>query len=75
MHAVQRKPRLREPLLEIGYRRRIVIIEVRPGCEHFNAIEPVGTDLEQVIPGQPIVVVEVRRHPELTLGHKANHSF
>ena len=69
MNPVQRQPGLRQPLLQIGHRRRVVVIEVRARRKHFDRLEPVRGDLEQMIAREPLAVIEVRRHPELTFGH------
>ncbi len=68
MDAVQLEPRFREPLLQIRDRRGIVVVEVRPRCEHFDRLEAVRRDLEELIAPEPLSVIQVRGHPELTLG-------
>ena len=68
VHAVQLEPRFREPLLQIRDRRRIVVVEVRARGKQLDPLETVGPDLAEVLPAEPMVVVEMRRYPELTLG-------
>ena len=75
VHAVQLESGFREPLLQIGDRRRIVVIEMRPRREQLDRLEPMRRDLEQMVAGQPLSVVEVRRHPELSFRHKPKHLF
>ncbi len=38
-----------QPLLQIGDRRRVVVVEMRPGREHLDQLEAVRRDLQQVI--------------------------
>ena len=64
VHAVQLEAGFGEPLLQVGDRRRVVVVEVRPRREQLDALEPVRRDLEQVLAAQPLAVVEVRRDPE-----------
>ena len=49
VHAVQLEPRFGEPLLQIGDRRRIVVVEMRPCGEELDGFEPVRGDLEQMV--------------------------
>ena len=62
------RPRLGEPLLQVGDDRRVVVVEVRPRGEHLDGLEPVRRDLEHVVARQSLVAVEMRRHAELSLG-------
>src|SRR5712672_1652954 len=48
---------------------------MRPRREHFDGLEPKRRDLEQMVARQSLVVVEVRRYPELTLFHRLNTPF
>ena len=61
---MQLETRLRQPLLQIGDGRRIVIIEVRPRREDLDGLETVRRDLGQVVPAQPLIVKEVRGNAE-----------
>src|SRR5439155_1595491 len=54
---------------------RTVIIEVRPRGEDLDQLEPVRSNLQQVVAAQPLVVKEVRRHPERSSAHKAELSM
>ena len=77
---MQHQPRFLQPLPQLGDRRGVVIVEVRPGGEQLDGLEPVAGDLGQVLPAQPLVVVEVRRNPELHVYEwvqqkAANHSL
>ena len=69
VHAMQRQARVGQPLLQIRDGGRIVIIEMRARCEQLDRVEPVRRDLEQVIAREPLAVIEMCRHPELTLCH------
>ncbi len=60
MNAVERQPRLLQPLRQPRNRRRVVIVEVAPGREHLHGLESVRRNLRQVFPAQPLVVVQVR---------------
>ena len=73
VNALQQQARFGQPLLQVGDRRRVVIVEMRPRREHLDQLEAMRRDLQQVIPGQPLAVVEVRRHPVLTFSHQAKH--
>jgi hypothetical protein len=64
-----------DPLLEIGDRGGAVIVEVRPGSEELHRLETVRRDLEEMLAGQALRVVEMRRHPELTFRHKPKQSL
>ena len=72
---MQLEPRVREPLLQVGDRRRVVIVEVRPRREQLDRLEPVRRDLEQMVAAQPLAVVEVRRHAELAFRAQTNCSL
>jgi hypothetical protein len=48
---------------------------VRPGREYLDQLEAMRRDLQQVIPGEALIVEEVRRHPILTFSHEAKHPF
>src|SRR5438552_3803519 len=75
MYAFERQAGFGQPLLEIGNRRRIVIVEMRPRGEHLDCLESVARNLQQMITRQPLTVVEVRRHPEMPFRHNRNHSL
>ena len=49
VNAVQLEPGLRQPLLQVGDRRRVVIVEVRARREQLDRVEPVRRDLQQVL--------------------------
>jgi hypothetical protein len=70
--AAQLQPGIGEPALQIRDRRRTVVVEMRPRRVDLDAVEAVRGDLEQMIPAQPLSVVEVRRDPELAFTHKPN---
>ena len=73
VNALQHQARFGQPLLQIGDRRRVVVIEMRPGREHLDQLEAMRRDLQQVIPGEALTVEEVCRHPILTFSHQAKH--
>ena len=75
VNAVERQAGLRHPLLKIGDSRRIVIIEMRARCKHFDCFEPIRCDFEQMVARQSLTVVQVCRHPELTLRHRLEHTI
>ena len=58
--AMQLETRLRQPLLQIGDSRWVVIIEMGARREDLDGLETMRRDLDQVIPAQPQIVVEVR---------------
>jgi len=61
MYGVQLEARLRQPLLEVGDRRWVVIVEVRPRREELDRLEPEAAHLQEMVPGQPMTVIQVRR--------------
>ena len=69
MNAVQLETGVREPLLQVGDGRRVVVVEVRACREELERFESVRGDLQQVFAAQPLTVVEMRRHAELSFGH------
>ena len=69
VNAVQLETRVREPLLQVRHRRRVVVIEVRARREQLERFESVRGDLQQMFAAQPLTVVEMRRHAELSFGH------
>ena len=73
--AAQLEAGLGQPLLQVGDRRRVVVVEVRARGEDLDQLETVRRDLQQVIPGQSLIVEEVRRHPVLPFSHQAKHLF
>ena len=48
-----------EPLLEIRDGRGIPVVEMRPRRKHLDGLEPMSGDLEQMIAGKTLSVVEV----------------
>ncbi len=70
MNRVQRQPGLSQPLLQIRDSGRVVVIEMRARRKHFDRLEPVRGNLEQMIAREPPAMIQVRRHPELTFGHR-----
>lgn len=56
---VELETRFREPLLEIGDRGRTVVVEMRLGREHLDRLKTVRRDLNEMIPAQAPVVVQV----------------
>jgi hypothetical protein len=62
--AVQFEASVSQPLLQVGHRRRIVVVEMRAGGEQLDTIESVRANLDQMLASQPLAVVKVRRHPE-----------
>jgi hypothetical protein len=75
VHAVQHEPGFGEPLLELGNRRGAVIVEMRPRGEELHRFESVRRDLEQMVARQPLRVVKMRRHAELSFRHEPKHPF
>ena len=69
MDGVQRQSGRGQPLLQIRHCRGIVVVEMRSRREHLDRLEPMRRDLEQMITGKTLTVVEVCRDPELALGH------
>jgi hypothetical protein len=69
MDAVQREARLRQPLLQVGYRRLAVIVEVGSRSEKLDRVEAVSRDFEEMLTAQSLAVVEVCRHPKLSFDH------
>src|SRR5262249_62337135 len=67
-----RPPRLGEPLLQVGDRRRVVIVEVRARREDLDHLESVRRDRLEVIAGEAFVMKEVRGHPERSSAHGPN---
>src|SRR4029078_10260282 len=61
-----------EPLLQVGNRRRIVVIEVRAGGEQLDHLEAVRRDRLEMIARQPLVMEKVRRNPERSCAHRPN---
>jgi hypothetical protein len=70
MNAMEREPGFLQPSSEPGDRRGVVIVEVRPGGEHFHCFEPVRGNLFEVLAAEPLVVEQVRRD---TKSHGRNH--
>ena len=66
VHGVQLEPGFRQPLLQVRDRGRVVIVEMRPRREELDRLEPVRRDLQQVLPAQPVIVIQVRRDTELS---------
>ncbi len=65
MQAVQHQAGLLQPSLQRLDRRAVAVIEVRPRCEQLDRLEAVDGDLRQMVPAQPLIVIEVRRNAEL----------
>ena len=62
--AVQRQAPLGQPAAQVTDARGVVVVEVRPRREQLDGVEPVCADLEQMVPTQPLTVIEVRRDAE-----------
>ena len=75
MHAVQREASLREPLLQVRDRGRIVIVDVRPGGEDLHGLESLGSYLDEVIPTESLVMIQVSRNSEQALARQGVASF
>jgi len=41
----------------------------------LDDLEPARRDFQEVLPRQPLTLVEVRRHPELPFRHRPNFSL
>ncbi len=70
---VQRESRLLQPFLQSARGGLDVIVEVAARREHFDAVESVRRDLQQVIPREALAVIEMRGDPELPFCHNENH--
>ena len=49
MHARQFQARFAQPLLKIGDRRRILVVQVRPRGDQLDRLKPVRRNFEQVL--------------------------
>jgi hypothetical protein len=59
MNRGERQSRFSQPLLQIGCASVVVEIEMRPGGDQLDGIEPRTGDLAQVIAAQPLRAIEV----------------
>src|SRR5262249_35247754 len=64
VYAVQLELRLGEPLLQVGHRCRIAVVELCPRPEQLDPLEPMRANLEEMFGDEPVVVEQVRRNPE-----------
>ena len=58
-----------EPLGELRRRRRVAVVEVGAGGEQLDRLEAVRGDMHEVLARQPLLVEEVCRDAEATVGH------
>jgi hypothetical protein len=56
---MQRQARVFQPLCQGPNRGSVVVIKVRPSGEDFNAIEAMSGDLEEVVPIELLIVIQV----------------
>ena len=75
VQAAQRESRARQPLLQVRNRGWIAVIEVRARREDLDRFESVRRNLDEMSPAQALMVVEVRRHPELSFSHGPELTF
>ena len=65
VHAAQRQAARRQPVGQRVDGGRVAIVEMTARREQLDLLEPVAGDLRQVLPVEPLVVIEVRGNPEL----------
>ena len=63
--APQRQAARRQPVGQRIDGGRVVIVEMAARREELDLFEPVAGDLREVLPLEPLVVIEVRGNPEL----------
>ena len=72
--AVQRQPRVVEPLAERANGRLVVIVEVRSRGKQLDAVQAVRRDLDEVLAVEALVVKEVRGHAKTQGAHTVHLS-
>ena len=61
VNAMKLEARIRQPRLEVGDGGGVVVIEVRAGGEQLDRFEAIRRDLQQMLPAEPLTVIETRR--------------
>ena len=64
MNRVELEPGVAEPRREGIDRGRVVIVEMGAGREDLDGLETVSRNLQQMVPPEPLGVIEVRRDTE-----------
>jgi hypothetical protein len=61
VNAVELEACLRQPRLKVSHGGGVVVVEVRARGEQLDRFEAVHRDLQQMLPAEPLSVIETRR--------------
>jgi hypothetical protein len=70
MHGMQLETRFGQPFAEGPNRVGVTVIEMRARREHFERLESVRRDMDEMLAVQTLFVKQMRRDAELAIGHR-----